>query len=409
MIYIDCTTTYVTDMLTGIQRVVSNIIDKASIEEKGVSIIQPIVLSTRGFLPIESLPKHHYTLSSTRNTKKQKKISDWIRWFNLRKFPFVYTLLKNIYFTYKRYCIAKTLKKPNIQFTHNDTLILLDACWGLPIWKEVQRAKNEGARIVFVIYDLIPIHFPNYCDYTHTKAFKSFLVNSLNYADLYMGISQTVMQDIKCFTLESRNKNAQRIQFDYFYLGADLSQQISDKTVRAAMKIFFKGNTPVFLAVSTIEPRKNHATILKVFDRLWEKGLDIKLCFIGKIGWKIESFIETIQSHKMLGDKFIMFNDADDYELSYAYCHARQLIFASFAEGFGLPIIEAMDFGLPILASDIPIHREVGGKNIEYFDLCDSDSLVNKIEETLVKAKENRKISWINWEESTQCFLNKLM
>lgn len=409
MIYIDCTTTYVTNMLTGIQRVVYNIIEKASTEEESVSVVQPIVLSTEGFLPIESLPKHHYTLSSTMNVKKREKISDWIRWFNLRQFPFVYTVLKNIYFTYKRHSIAKTLKKPNIQFTHNDTLVLLDACWSLPIWKEVQRAKNEGARIIFVIYDLIPIRFPNYCDYTHTKAFKSFLFKSLDYADLYMGISQTVMQDIKAFTLENGNKNVERIQFDYFYLGADFSQQISDKTVRVEIKNFFKGNTPVFLTVSTIEPRKNHVTILKVFDRLWAKGLDVKLCFIGKVGWQVEEFIEIIQSHKMLGDKFIMLNDADDYELSYAYYHARQLIFASFVEGFGLPIIEAMDFGLPVLASDIPIHKEIGGKNIEYFDLNDNNSLLEKIEETLVKVKENRKISWINWGESTRYFLNKLI
>ena len=410
MIYIDCTSTYSIKMLTGIQRVVYNIVEKALLDQNLSNSVQPVVLSSRGFLPIKHLEKHQYSAKdvSKLNTKKRKSFYDWIILLQIRKFPIIYNIIKNIYFIIRHKKIANIIKEPSVVFTKDDTLLFLDACWGMPIWKEVTRAKRQGARVVFVVYDLIPIRFPQFCDEPHTKALRKFIVNSFDMADMYLGISKTVIEDIKSFAHEIGHERAQTIQYDYFYLGADFSHTIYEGMVRDEMKDFFQGNAPVFLTVSTLEPRKNHVTILKAFDVLWARGIDVKLCFIGKVGWKIDVLLETIKSHKMLNTKFLVFYDANDFELSYAYQHAHTLVFASFAEGFGLPIIESMGYGLPVLASDLPIHKEIGRDTIDYFDLNDFDAFINKIENIARKPKKHTKITWIGWQESTHSLFSKI-
>jgi alpha-1,2-rhamnosyltransferase len=108
-----------------------------------------------------------------------------------------------------------------------------------------------------------------------------------------------------------------------------------------------------------------------------------------------------------------MFNDASDEELSYCYGHAKMLVFASFVEGFGLPIIESLNNGLPVLASDIPIHREVGEDAIEYFDLNDAGDLANKIqyiEKNKISQKVDAKsVKTKTWKESSAELLGKVM
>jgi alpha-1,2-rhamnosyltransferase len=129
------------------------------------------------------------------------------------------------------------------------------------------------------------------------------------------------------------------------------------------------------LCVGTIEPRKNHAYVLDAFESIWKQGLPAKLCIVGRIGWKCEEFVARVLNHSLLGDSLFMFNDLTDAELHYCYQHAKMLILPSVIEGFGLPIVEALHFGLPTLASDIPIHHEVGGAYCGYFDLHRAMSL----------------------------------
>lgn len=411
MVYVDCTSTHAINMLTGIQRVVYNILEKAMLDEEIVKHIQPIVLSNRGFIPISKLEPHGYTklIHSKKNTKKSNKnnLLEPLKLF-LRKFPFTYQIIKIFYFFLKRTFVLYGNTEKSIIFTKEDTLLFLDATWSMPIWAEVANAKKNGTKIIFVIYDLIPIRFPQFCDKRHNDEFSNFFRNSLDFADMYVGISKTVMQDIVNFALESKHVRAESIKYDYFYLGSDFSKSIADSNVRKEMKDFFQDAMPVFLTVSTIEPRKNHSMILQAFDDLWNKGVDVKLCFIGKVGWKIEEFINIIKAHKMLGTKFMVFYDANDSELSYAYAHARSLIFASFAEGFGLPIIESMHYGLPVLASSLPIHQEIGGNNIEYFNSNDLEELISKIIQILQTPKENVTTSWIDWQDSTRMLWNKI-
>jgi alpha-1,2-rhamnosyltransferase len=109
--------------------------------------------------------------------------------------------------------------------------------------------------------------------------------------------------------------------------------------------------------------------------KLWQDGVDISWVIVGREGWRVEELLEEMKSHKEYNKKFWIFNDLDDEGLRYCYRHSKALIFPSIVEGYGLPIIESLYYGLPVLASDTPIHREVGKDNISYFNINSSEPL----------------------------------
>ena len=100
-----------------------------------------------------------------------------------------------------------------------------------------------------------------------------------------------------------------------------------------------------------------------------------------------------------------MFNSLSDTELDYYYKHSKALLSPSLAEGFGLPIIEALNQGLPVLASDIPIHREVGNDFCTYFDVNKPDNLAKiiiNIEKTgkMPQVRSSKEYKAITWKDS---------
>jgi alpha-1,2-rhamnosyltransferase len=140
------------------------------------------------------------------------------------------------------------------------------------------------------------------------------------------------------------------------------------------------GSDRPYLVVGTIEPRKNHSYLLDAFELAWRRHPRIRLCLAGAIGWNCDSVVERIRRHPRFGRSLFLFDDLSDAELQYAYRHAQALIMPSIAEGFGLPIVEALHLGLPVLASDTPIHREVGRDFCRYFELSDASSLAATVE-----------------------------
>src|SRR5690606_19013469 len=105
--------------------------------------------------------------------------------------------------------------------------------------------------------------------------------------------------------------------------------------------------------------------------------------------------------------QLFMFNQINDKGLEYAYANARALVFPSHVEGFGLPLVEAMQRGLPAMASDIPVFREVGRDFMVYFDLTTPQSLANQVMqfESSGKFPSLKPISdwqWIGWSEASQ-------
>ena len=196
-----------------------------------------------------------------------------------------------------------------------------------------------------------------------------------------------------------------------FPLGTKLTPAAAEPRTEVAA-IFAKADRP-FLMVGTIEPRTNHALVLDAFERFWAAGGNAPLVVIGRRGWQCDATLRRFTALAAAGRPFTHIGDATDADLQYAYRHARCLIFPSVAEGFGLPIVEALAQALPAIASDIPVHREVGGDLTTYIPLGDPAhlaALLRSIEDgsTVLTAPAPGTVHLPTWAESAAALQSEI-
>ena len=128
-----------------------------------------------------------------------------------------------------------------------------------------------------------------------------------------------------------------------------------------------------FVVCGTIEPRKNHHLLLNVWRELVrQRGQHApKLVIVGSPGWGAGSVLDAVERCRALRDRVIFARGLSSPALRRLIAHAKALLMPSFAEGFGLPIIEALAVGTPVIASDLPAHREIAGDLAVYRDPTD--------------------------------------
>lgn len=132
------------------------------------------------------------------------------------------------------------------------------------------------------------------------------------------------------------------------------------------------------LFVGIIEPRKNLPVLIEAVAKLARQGNAPPLVLAGRPGWGMEQADQAIRRYR-LEDKVVFTGHVTDQELAALYRGARFLVQPSIYEGFGLPVLEAMALGCPVIASRIAAHREILGDAGEYFSPSDSDDLVGKM------------------------------
>ena len=162
-------------------------------------------------------------------------------------------------------------------------------------------------------------------------------------------------------------------------LGADFAKQeiiTEDQVPKNVVEAV--QDRPYILMVGTIEPRKNHKLLLEAYDKgLKEMGYNIIMA--GYMGWNMEEFEQKLESHPDYGKRIFHFTGLDDKAIAFLYQHAKFLAFCSYTEGFGLPIIEAIQRGTPVLAADVPVLREVGGDYCVWFEQDDAGELCEAV------------------------------
>ena len=302
-----------------------------------------------------------------------------------------------------------------LQHQAGDQLVLLDSSWHADFFPLAEQLKRDGVGIVSVIYDLIPLTHPQFCDAGLVRVFNDWFDWIAKTADGYVAISATIADQVRDEMLRrvGPEQVAQR-WFDHFHLGSELDLCDDALPVEPALKQMFKNKDPVYLMVSTIEPRKNHAYLLDAFELAWAKGSRARLCIAGRIGWKCDALIERIRQHPQLNQRLFMFNDLTDKSLEYAYSNATALVFPSYVEGFGLPLVEAMQRGLPAMGSDIPVFREIGGPFMAYFDLNDPQTLVDLMTQmettgTFPAERNVKEWRWLGWREASAQLVERVL
>ena len=297
-----------------------------------------------------------------------------------------------------------------------DTLLMIDSSWQqyghfIPIFASLRR---HGGYLVTVVYDLIPLQRPALFDPLLVDVFKSWIDLAIQHSDTLLCISRAVADDVTAF-IETRDSVPPRpLSIRSWPLGADLPASIHSGSVRAAvLQLAMPAEAPLFLMVGTIEPRKNHAFVLDAMEMLWERGIAIRLVIAGQAGWQVDAVMQRISRHAQFGHQLFFIEEFTDAEINICYHAATALIAASVAEGFGLPIVEAALHGTPVLASDIPVFREVGGTGTSYFSLSAPVCLADAIERFLSLSQTDRgamtsQIPTVNWVGSVAVLLQQI-
>ncbi|MBA4318284.1 MAG: glycosyltransferase family 1 protein [Flavobacterium sp.] len=267
---------------------------------------------------------------------------------------------------------------------------------------------------VITIADLVPLRFSKTQPLVSQIAHKIGLPLMIRKVDAIIAISENTKRDlIEFFNLDEKIIHV-------IYLGAnEIFRKIDNKEEIKRFKQKHDINYPFLLFVGTLEPRKNIENIIRALDLLKKDKFTGKLIIIGKKGWKYESIFNIIKLLRIENDVKILSN-ISDAELVFFYNCTELLMYPSLYEGFGLPILEAMSCGCPVLTSGISSMPEVGGLAAVYIknptnskeiaekamEIIKDDKLrENMISEGFIQAK---KFSWKKCAEETVAVYNSL-
>ena len=272
------------------------------------------------------------------------------------------------------------LLQPNYSLVENSS-VLIDAV-------------VNGVKLISQIHDLLPITSPQYfhSDFKY-KTFEPWLSLILRISSAIVVSSHTVKNDLENWAQEN----------DYELPLVEiipLASFVKPSSLLPSNRLLGK-----FVMVGTIEPRKGHEDVLDVFDIMWQEGSSSELHIIGKQGWQVEDLLQRVRRHPQLNKKLFMHGRLSDYEMLQHLSNSSATIFASFGEGFGLPIVEAAALGTPLILRDIPVFREVASSEAIFFrDSSELLTLIRGIGVGQIKLTSPMPQKW-NWQDAANALI----
>lgn len=229
---------------------------------------------------------------------------------------------------------------------------------------QLTRFRRNGGQFWFLICDLLPVEKPEWFSPNNVTRYKAWLDTIVGISDGFLCISAQTESDLRR-VLDARYGLTDGYRTSIVPMGYDIRESLLDRIAieSPAATVRFDTSIPFSLMVGTLEPRKGHADILAAFSELWRQGAENRLVLVGRMGWHIEDLRDAIRMHPEYGGKLLWFDDVGDLELERIYQACGGVIIASHAEGFGLPLIEALGHDKPVLARDLPIfsiHKDLG-------------------------------------------------
>ncbi|MFA5960919.1 MAG: glycosyltransferase [Tatlockia sp.] len=307
-------------------------------------------------------------------------------------------------------CPSDFLEDEPIEYRAGDVYLGIDLAHYIVVEQAnfYQALRRQGVKVMFLIYDLLPLQFPQSfyqaMDEWHQRWLEVVAQN-----DAAICISKTVADDFKTWWNTHRPNRLRPFQLSWFHLGADIKNSVPTLGMpeEANALLARLKESQAFLMVGTIEPRKGYRQVLAAFEQLWQKDNSLLLVIIGKKGWMMDTFIEQVGNHPEFNKRLIWLEGISDEYMEKIYASSTCLIAASEGEGFGLPLIEAAQHMLPILARDIPVFREVAGQHAAYFDATSAEGLAEAINEWLSlyekgEVAQSHAMPWLTWEQSAQ-------
>lgn len=273
--------------------------------------------------------------------------------------------------------------------------IFFGACLNIFLPKVLRKIHDSGCTSIVMLYDLVYVKYP---ETMYSKKFAKTLVKWLHcissHSTAVIAISKTVQQEYLQWLKDNEFKNCPITA--YVHLGCDFSNFDERK---ACLPQEINLNKLNLLAVSTIEPRKDYPLLLEAFKSALKMGLKANLFVVGRKGWgpNLDSLLT--------GTPFVYwFENSPDALLSKLYSSANFFVSSSIYEGFGLPLLEASNYKLPLILRDIPVYREIAGNNALFFsdakDLTEIFLNLNN-DKSCIKTNDLKVTRWLDTTKRT--------
>lgn len=258
---------------------------------------------------------------------------------------------------------------------------------------------------VMTIHDLTCIKYPQYTD-AIVKTYSDRIKQCLRWTDLVITISEATKQDI----IQYLGVASDRIYVTPLasrYFPNYLSSQQTEKINRESNYDFSR---PYLLFVSTIEPRKNINNLILAFNYLKQKHkIDHQLVLIGQKGWLYQSIFQTIASSPWK-EQIHYLGYLSDAMVALFYSQADVFVYPSVYEGFGLPVLEAMTLGTPVVTSNTSSLPEVAGDAAILVDPQNpvelADAILQVISDSQLRQKlihkGKQRATLFSWEKTAQ-------
>lgn len=241
--------------------------------------------------------------------------------------------------------------------------------------------RRDGGSLWFLIYDLLPADRPEWFSSHNVVRYKAWLEVLGGIAEGFLCISQQTAIDLER-VLSERFNLCEGYRTSVVPMGCSIKESMlraAEAVQSCDMSMRFDTSTPFSLMVGTLEPRKGHSDILAGFSELWRQegqGTGNRLVLVGRMGWHTESLRTAIHAHPQYGRNLLWFDDVEDLELERIYQASQGVIIGSHAEGFGLPLIEALGHDKPVLARDLAIFRTHEDLGVRYFPSDASPTII---------------------------------
>lgn len=272
--------------------------------------------------------------------------------------------------------------------------------------------KRSGVKVHVLVYDLLPLQHPEWFNPKTTRNFKRWIRWLAVYADSAICISETVKLELRTRLNTRFGLLPTALPASTITLGADIAASVPSlglpddaEFLLAKLRL-----APTVLIVGTLEPRKGHAQAVAAFDQLWRRGVAVNLVIVGRPGWKTEALQQSLRGHPRNHNRLFWLEDASDELLQCLYVLSQGVLVTSQAEGFGLPLVEAVLHNKPVLARDLPVFREIDLPGITFFSGESTASLVTALTAWLQKTRRegvaNQSVP--TWQAAAEQLLSSL-
>jgi glycosyltransferase involved in cell wall biosynthesis len=260
--------------------------------------------------------------------------------------------------------------------------------------------RLHGVKTAFMVHDLLPVRRPEFFP-SHAAADHAAWLETVAEADLAVAVTRDVARDLSNWLAEHPGGGSPAIAFSHH--GSDLRPPWSGNAPGLLDRYRTRkvAERPAFLIVGTVEPRKGHDDALDAFETLWAEGHDIQLVVAGRKGFRPLDVIDRMRRHREKGRRLFWFHNVTDGMLENLYRRSTCLLAPSRAEGFGLPLVEAALHGLPVLARDIPVFREIAPTGSRFFANEGAEALAHAVRDWLAHpVRKQRASGMLSWRES---------